>query len=117
MAMNPVRKDVEGRLTTVEMVQREGRGPTIDLVTCGCEDQVLDELIDALGQLRTHLSPPVPDRLDDHPSRVVVPAAMTLGRARSGELLLAVRHPGFGWLTFSVAERARSNLLEGLSKL
>jgi hypothetical protein len=117
MLSNSVHKELQARLTTVEMVQQEGRGPTIDLVTWGREEEVLDELIDALGKLRAELNPPVPERLDDCLQNIVSASAMTLGRTRSGELLLAVCHPGFGWLTFGLSEPVRAGLAEGLLKL
>ena len=81
----------------------------------------LDDLIRALSQGRRRLADAVAPELDDHAriaDAVPDPAFLLGSNPRKREALLALRHPGFGWLGFqfrrSTVERVVQRLAQWL---
>ena len=79
------------------------------------EGPELDELIRGLGQGRRQLADPVAPARDE-PARltaaVVEPGYLVGTNSRKREALLALRHPGFGWLGFQLRRSVVEQMVE-----
>ena len=104
-----------GTLTTVEMTEREGEPPEIELLTHGEELPAVESLIRVLGALRSELHPPTAASLPQGKVQVATSCPMHLERTPNGEHALGICHPGFGWIWFHLDPRARQFLLQGLA--
>ncbi len=79
----------------------------------------LDELIHALAAGRAKLADEVAPSLDEGArlTDVEVDPGYLLGKnAAQGEALLALRHPGFGWLAFRLRRPAIEGIVERLAR-
>lgn len=76
----------------------------------------LDELILALGAVRAALADAVPEELEP-PARVATtrdPAWLV--EVQDGRRIACFRHPGYGWLAFSLEEEDALALAAGLTQ-
>jgi hypothetical protein len=78
----------------------------------------VEYLIHALCELRSQMTPPVPDSLKkavelDAPVLEIEHPTAHMGMTYAGELRICVRHPGLGWLAF----RLPAQDVEGLADL
>lgn len=88
--------------------------PAGDKVTGIADAADLDELIVALGAVRAALADPVPEELEP-PARVpTVRDPAWLCETQDGRRIACFRHPGYGWLAFSLAEDDAEALAAGL---
>jgi hypothetical protein len=113
MTQSAVQQKV-GTLTTVELVEREGEPPEIELLTHGEELHAVETLIRVLGALRGELQPPTSAAYPRGSVQVAVGSPISVERAPNGEHAIGVCHPGFGWLWFHVDAGAREYLLRSL---
>lgn len=84
---------------------------TLDAADC-------DGLLDMLQKARADLADVIP--MDLEPNARVSPLfdpKWQLGDSPEGEILLAVRHPGFGWITIMLPKNEAAALADGLDKL
>ncbi|MEY4257097.1 MAG: hypothetical protein RLZZ141_2324 [Pseudomonadota bacterium] len=77
----------------------------------------LDEIIHRLGDIRQQMSDRVPPRLDVNPRLPAIDdPAWHLGITEDNlTVTLAIRHPGFGWLGFSLPQNEAKHLGELLT--
>jgi hypothetical protein len=113
MEQSAVKQKV-GTLTTVEMVEREGEAPEIELLTHGEELPAVETLIRVLGALRGELQPPTSASFPRGPVQVAMGCPISVERAPNGEHAIGICHPGFGWLWFHLDAGAREYLLRTL---
>jgi hypothetical protein len=105
------------KLTNFEIVEGD-TGPEI-LFTEPPSAEMLDLLIVQLGKKRASTLPPVGlqppamnEQVEMHPTPKMIAAA-----ALSGEPMLGIRHPGFGWLHFRLDEGGRQFLVQHMTRL
>lgn len=77
----------------------------------------LDQFIQGAGAMRAALSEPVPAKLDPNPRLHVTTDPSWWVFDPTGEYqLLALRHPGFGWLGFDLPQPWADAIAEHLKK-
>lgn len=83
----------------IELSVFDGEQPSVS-TRLGAAD--IDSLIAVLSQVRTRMTPEVPRTIPEgtRPNGPVDPLWMVPGAAPLPGKLLAVRHPGLGWLMF-----------------
>jgi hypothetical protein len=64
----------------------------------------IENIIRALSRLRSELSTPVPTSLEPHPRIETVTEPGYDIRSVPGQMVLALRHPGYGWVGYSFGE-------------
>lgn len=100
------------RLISVELIEEDG----VQKVTWNAPSgdiQALDQLIAALGQLRADSTPPVRQedpKAGENIGEAIQDPRWFLGLGEKSETLLAIRHPGFGWLTFQLPDESKNRL-------
>lgn len=76
-----------------------------ELFSARLEAPELDELIRALGQGRAQLADEVAPELDEGAriaDTVIDPAYLVGRNSQEGRALIALRHPGYGWIGFQL---------------
>jgi hypothetical protein len=109
LAMDPDRSAI--RLTI--------NGDDQALFTARLEAPELDELIHALAKGRAHLAEEVAPTLDEGARLTDVEAdpGYLVGKNRErDEALIALRHPGFGWLGFRLRRPVIEEMLDRLGR-
>jgi hypothetical protein len=76
----------------------------------------LDPFIAQIGQIRSIIVPPMPQ--DPIKVTIVTPGRYHLGPNQdTGGLLMAIFHPGFGWIGFNISNDDAERLEQQLQKL
>lgn len=75
------------------------------------------ELIELLGLLRAQMQPPVPRRWAARQNLDPIhEPAIKVGPGPNGDVVLALRHPGFGWCAFQLTRLHAAALRESLAR-
>lgn len=99
-------------LVTVSLVERDGI-KQLDWKTDQSEIADIDRLISVLGQFRATLEPPVKQSDPEVGEFVesVDDPRWAAGPTLDEQLLLMIRHHGFGWLGFQFPQQSEEQLL------
>lgn len=104
-------------IVTVSLVEREGIRQ-LDWKTDQAKIGDLDQLISILGQLRETLVPPVrqSDPVDGEVVTMAPDPRWRLTTTLDDQLVLQLRHPGYGWLSFQFPGQSEDAILLLLQK-
>lgn len=76
-------------------------------------------LLRRIAEARAQMQPPIPEDPDMSPTpvaQVVPPRSFRVGVAESGELMLMIRHPGYGWVAAPLSMPEERGLLSALQE-
>lgn len=106
------------RLTTLELHEDEGKPAEVHWVGAAPTVETLDRLIAVLGHMRADTPPAVPTKIELFTKQELVrEIGLHVGKAVDGKPMFSVRHPGFGWLSYRLDEKAKQFLLKELQQL
>jgi len=109
---------MEGTLMKTSDIKLNEDG-TLSISSCTLSTQELDETLLQLAQIRLKMNPQIPLDCPDAPLTVPGGARIGIGSLLTDEgfVMLALRHPGFGWLAYELLPRDASTIASHIIEL